>query len=134
MAIILRLRSTATRVVVLTAAFPPSHFPIRTGPGNVTAEGPEGPVVLGETVSLNCTASGAVDPNATLTFKWTQVGNDTVLNADPLSGDVEVTLTAAEQYGAYLCTVYGSNGTTSEGTVEIVRASESTPWTQVHHR
>ncbi len=92
----------------------------------MTVEGPEAPVVLGETVSLNCTASGAADPNATLTFEWTQVGNDTVLNADPLSGDVEVTLTAAERYGAYRCTVYGSNGTTSEGTVEIVRASEST--------
>ncbi len=87
----------------------------------MTAEGPVAPVVLGETIQLNCTASGLADPNVT-SYEWVQVDVDAVLTTDPSNGILDVVVAAVTQYGEYRCTVYGSNGTNTSETVEVVQA------------
>ena len=73
------------------------------------------PAVVGDDVTLNCTASG--DPP--LVYQWTLEGNTTVLNSDNTTGTLELTDIQENEFGTYVCTVTNDLGTTtSEVTLE----------------
>ena len=80
------------------------------------------PVVPGDDVTLNCSATGSTP----LSYQWTVEGSDTTINTDTSTGILTLTNFMEGQFGTYICNVsndvgYGMNNITIE------QASKSIP-------
>ena len=78
------------------------------------------PAVIGDDVTLNCTASG--DPP--LVYQWIMEGNTTVLNSDSTTGELILTNIMESDFGTYICEVSDvlTSGTAS---ISLEQASKS---------
>ena len=77
------------------------------------------PVVPGDNVTLNCSATG----DTPLTYQWTTEGNETIINTDTSTGILTLIHLMEDQYGTYICNV--SNVLGSEvNSITVVQASE----------
>ena len=59
------------------------------------------PVVPGDNVTLNCSATG----DTPLTYQWTMEGSDTTINTDTSTGILTLTNFMEDQFGTYMCNV-----------------------------
>ena len=59
------------------------------------------PVVPGDNVTLNCSATGSTP----LTYQWTVEGSDTTINTDTSTGILTLTNFMESQFGTYICNV-----------------------------
>ena len=59
------------------------------------------PVVPGDDVTLNCSATG----DTPLTYQWTMEGSDTTINTDTSTGILTLTNFMEDQFGIYICNV-----------------------------
>ena len=59
------------------------------------------PVVPGDNVTLNCSATG----DTPLTYQWTMEGNDTTINTNTSTGILILTNFMDGQFGTFICNV-----------------------------
>jgi len=64
------------------------------------------PVVPGDNVTLNCSATG----DTPLTYQWTMEGNDTTINTDTSTGILTLINITGNQFGTYICNVSNALG------------------------
>ena len=93
-------------------------YPLTLALPDVTVVPQDDPVVLGDIITLMCSATG----DANITYEWELVGDEgNVLSSD---SDFILTLGDVSNYGIYRCTATNILGNGS-GTVEVVQASKS---------